>query len=196
MEDTVMERQHISSLAHILALILMAATLPACVIVGMTEHRVEFRTDGAGRAWLRLTDIRSDGVNDSSAVRDFNIMMDSFEKEGIGDFEKGGRRITNKRFIVHGDTLSAEVEYTFESKEDIEGLNMTDEEMFIVVPEDRDVVWTNGRISPWERGTLRIVWDLDVKSISYHVREKYLPSSISLAPFYLAQRENTSRGLD
>jgi hypothetical protein len=196
MENTVMERRHISSLAHILVLILMAATLPACVIVGMTEHRVEFRTDGAGRAWLRLTDIRSDGVNDSSAVRDFNIMMDSFEKEGIADFEKGGRRITNKRFIVHGDTLSAEVEYTFESKEDIEGLNVTAEEMFIVVPEDRDVVWTNGRISPWERGTLRIVWDLDVKSISYHVREKYLPSSISLAPLYLAQRANTSRGSD
>ena len=154
-----MERRHPCFLAQPLGLILMALTLPACVIVGMTEHRVEFRTNGAGRAWLRLTDIRSDGVTDSSVVRDFNIMMDSFEKEGIEDFEKGGRKITDKRFIVHGDTLSAEIEYTFDLMEDIEGLNVMDEMLFIIVPEDRDVVWTNGRISPWDRGALRIVWD-------------------------------------
>ena len=172
----------------------MVLTLPACVIVGMTEHRVEFRTDGAGRAWLRLTDIRSDGVTDSSVERDFNIMMDSFEKEGIEDFEKWGRRITNKRFIVHGDTLSAEIEYTFDSMEDIEGLNVMDGTLFIIVPEDREVVWTNGRISPWDRGALRIVWDRNAEFISYHVREKELPSSISLAPVYLAQREQTRRG--
>jgi hypothetical protein len=191
MEEKAMERRYLSSLGQTFALILMVVILPACIVVGMTEHRVEFRADGAGKAWLRLTDIRSDGVTDSSAERDFNIMMDSFEKEGIGDFEKGGRKVTNKRFIVHGDTLSAEIEYTFMSKADIEGLNVTEQEMYVVIPENRDVVWTNGRVSPWERGTMRIVWDLDEGSLVYHVREKHLPSSISLAPLYLAQKSQS-----
>ncbi len=188
-----MERRYLCSLARGLTVVLMMVTLPACVIVRMTEHRVEFRTDGGGRAWLRLTDIRSDGTTDSTVERDFRIMMDSFEEEGIEDFEKGGRRIASKRFIVHGDTLSAEIEYTFDSMEDIEGLNVTNEELFIVVPEDRVVVWTNGRISPWDRGTLRILWNRNAESLSYQIRERDLPSSVSLARLYLAGREKSSR---
>ena len=189
-----MHSHDLRPLREALAVVLVMVTLPACIVVGKTEHRVEFSGGGTGKAWLRLTDIRSDGDTDSSRMRDFTIMMDSFEKEGIGDFEKGGRKVTDKRFIVHGDTLSAEIEYTFASKADIEGLNISEEEMYIIVPEGRDVVWTNGRIGTWERGTMRIVWDLDATSLVYHVREKHLPSSVSLAPLYLEQQSNDEGG--
>ena len=189
-----MERRYLCSLARLLALLAVIVTLPACIIVGITEHRVELHADGTGRAWLRLTDIRSDGVADSTVERDFNIMMDSFEREGIRDFERGGRRVANKRFVVHGDTLSAEIEYTFEYLEDIEGLNVTDEEFSIIVPEDRVVVWTNGRVSPCDRGALRIVWNRTATLLAYRVGEKKLPSSVSLAPLYLEQRNKSGRG--
>jgi hypothetical protein len=168
---------------------MLTLSIPSCVIVGMTEHRVQFRQDGTGRAWLRLTDIRSDGATDSTVARDFAIMMDSFEKEGIDDFEKDGRTITNRRFIVHGDTLSAEIEYRFDSLEAIEGLNVTEKEIFVIVPAGREVVRTNGKIGVGEGGSLRILWDRHTETIFYNIREKGSLPGVSLAPYYVAHAQ-------
>ncbi|MCK5573197.1 MAG: hypothetical protein KAJ12_10570 [Bacteroidetes bacterium] len=184
-----MDTRYRLSRLYLAASILLTLSVPSCVIVGMTEHRVEFRKDGTGRAWLRLTDIRSDGATDSALARDFAIMMDSFEKEGIDDFEKGGRKVTNRRFIVHGDTLSAEIEYTFDSLEAVEGLNVTEQEIFIIVPAGREVVRTNGKIGVGEGGSLRIVWDRHAEIILYNIREKGSLPGVSLASHYVAHAQ-------
>jgi hypothetical protein len=174
---------------YLAASILLTLWFPSCVIVGITEHRVEFRKDGTGKAWLRLTDIRSDGATDSAVARDFAIMMDSFEKEGIDDFEKGGRTVTDRRFIVHGDTLSAEIEYIFDALQAIEGLNATEEAIFIIVPAGREVVLTNGKIGVGEGGSLRIVWDRHAETILYNIREKGSLPGVSLASHYVARAQ-------
>ena len=168
-----------------LCLLLLLSLFPGCLLVRITEQRVKLNDDGSGDALMRLIDIRSDGVNDSLIVRDFGIMMASSEREGIDDFERTGRKVTSKQFVVRGDTLSAEIAYTFSSLTAIEGLHATKDELFVVVGEGREVTKTNGKVGVWDRNTTRIMWDRDAKRLMFQIREKTLPPSTSLASLYL-----------
>jgi hypothetical protein len=157
-----------------------------CILIRTTEHRINLRSDGSGEAVLRLIDIRSNETVDSLAERDFRIMMSSFGQEGTNDFEENGRKLTTKRLFARNDTLVAEIEYTFTGLGAIEGLHVTNEELYLVVNDSREVVRTNGRVEMWQKTSQRIVWKRDVERLLFQIREKSLPPSTSLARFYEA----------
>jgi hypothetical protein len=87
--------------------------------------------------------------------------------------------------IVSGDTLSAEIIYSFPEIAAVQGLHATKDEYFFVVDEGREIVKTNGRIESWEHNTRRIVWDRGSKRMYYQIREKDFPRAASLVPLYL-----------
>ena len=162
----------------------LCAGLSGCILIRTTEHRINLRPDGSGEAVLRLIDIRSDETVDSLAERDFRIMMSSFGQEGANDFEENGRKLTTKRLFARNDTLVAEIEYTFTGLGSIEGLHVTNEELYLVVNESREVVRTNGRVETWQKTSQRIVWNRDAQRLLFQIREKSLSPSTSLARFY------------
>jgi hypothetical protein len=176
----------ISRIACSLALSASLATLlPACLLIQTTEHRIKLNENGSGEATMRLIDIRSDAPTDSALARDYSVMMASIQKEGLTEFEQGGRKVLSKQFYASGDTLSAEINYTFPSLDQIEGLKVKKDELFVVVHEGREIVRTNGKVRSWVRGSQRIVWPRDAKRLMYQIREKTLPKSVSLAPLYM-----------
>jgi len=158
--------------------------VPGCILIRTTEHRITINDDGSGEAVLRLIDLRSDETADSLVRRDFRIMLSSYEREGEESFGREGRTITSKKLYTRGDTLYAEVGYTFGSLMAIEGLHVTDDELYVVVPESREVVRTNGRTSSWINNGQRIVWSRETRLIMFQIREKTLPPSTSLARLY------------
>ena len=162
----------------------LAAFLPACLLIRTTEHRIKLNENGGGEAIMRLVDIRSDAPTDSALARDYSVMMASIQKEGLTEFERGGRKVLSKRFYAGGDTLTAEISYTFPHLEQIEGLKVSKDELFVVVHAGREIVRTNGKVRSWVRGSQRIVWPRDAKRLMYQIREKTLPKSVSLAPLY------------
>jgi hypothetical protein len=163
----------------------LAAFLPACLLIQTTEHRIKLNDNGSGEATMRLIDIRSDAPTDSALARDYSVMMASIQKEGLTEFEQGGRKVLSKRFYAGGDTLTAEINYTFPNLDQIEGLKVKKDELFVVVHEGREIVKTNGKVRSWAHGSQRIVWPRDAKRLMYQIREKTLPKSVSLAPLYL-----------
>ena len=163
----------------------LAVFLPACLQIRMTEHRIRLNDDGSGKAMMRLIDIRSDGPTDSALARDYSVMMASIQKEGVTEFEQGGRKVLSKRFYASGDTLTAEIIYTFPGLEQVEGLKVKEDELFVVVAEGREIVSTNGKVRSWVRGSQRIVWPRDAKRLVYQIHEKAMPKAVSLAPLYL-----------
>jgi len=165
------------------ALALMMLT-PGCILIRTTEHRIAINEDGSGEAVLRLIDLRSDETADSLVQRDFRIMMSSYEREGEENFEREGRTITDKKLYTRGDTLYAEVAYTFSSLTAIEGLHVTQDELYVVVPADREVVSANGKVGSWMNNAQRIVWSRETRTMIFQIREKHLPPSTSLAPYY------------
>ncbi len=190
-----MNRRGINVLLTPLILLTAGVFLQGCLLVRTTEHRIKLNDGGGGEAYMRLTDIRSDGVTDSARIRDFGVMMSSAELDGIKDFERNGRKVTSKQFMVNGDTLSAEITYTFTQLEMIEGIKIKDEEIFVVVNDGRDIVRTNGKIKSWERGSQRIVWPIDTKRIMYQIRERSLPPSVSLSELYIRYNGKPSGGI-
>jgi hypothetical protein len=163
----------------------LAVVLPSCLLIRTTEHRIRLNEKGSGEAMIRLIDIRSDGKTDSALARDYSIMMASVQKEGVVEFEKGGRKVTSKQFSASGDTLSAEIIYTFPDLDQVEGLKVKKDELFVVVSDGREIVRTNGSVQSWTRNARRIVWPRNAKRLMYQIREKTFPESVSLAPLYV-----------
>lgn len=183
-----------SALIPMLAALLVVPIVPGCLLIRTTEHRIKLNDNGSGEALMRLVDIRSDGATDSARIRDYGVMMSSAEKEGIQAFEKEGRKVISTQFQVNGDTLNAEISYTFPRIDAVEGLKQKGDELFVVVNEGREILRTNGKIKSWEHNSLRIVWPRTAKRLMFQIREKLLPSSTSLAALYLRYGRSTSAG--
>ena len=167
-------------------LLLVAAgiMLSGCLLVRTTEQRITLNANGSGEAYMLLTDIRSDGTTDSIRTRDFGIMMASADSEGVKEFEQEGRKILSKHFLVSGDTLSMELTYSFPRFESLEGLKRTEEGIFVVVKEGREITKTNGKVQSWENDARRIVWPVNAKRLVFQITETSLPASTSLAALY------------
>jgi hypothetical protein len=169
-----------------LLLLTVVLILPGCILIRTTEHRISVNDDGSGEAVLRLVDLRSDEMVDSLVQRDFRIMMSSYEKEGAEQFSRQGRTITSKKLYTAADTLYAEIGYTFEQIASLEGMHVTEDEIYVVVPATRHVVRTNGKTQPWSGDAVRIVWKRDARRLLYQITENSLPPSTSLARLYRA----------
>lgn len=171
-----------------LILVLVVSFWPGCILIHTTEHRITLNPDGTGEAVLRLIDLRSDETVDSLVQRDFKNMMTSFEKDAVGDFEQRGRTITSKRMFAQADTLIAEVAYSFTSLQAIEGLHVTDQEMYVMVNENCEVVRTNGTAGAGPNGGQRITWNRSASRLLFQIRERNFPSGTPLTPLYLQQK--------
>ena len=168
---------------YVIALLLLTS-VPGCLFVRTTEHIVKLNADRSGEGIIHLIDIRSDARTDSLVRQDFDDLMTAYGSDSVEDFEKSGRKITGKQLRVSGDTLMAEVTYMFHSLEAIEGLRMTKEGMSLVFTPDREVVRSNGKVSRTDKNETQIMWELGSQRLVYEVREKNIPVSTSLAPFY------------
>ncbi len=160
-----------------------------CILIRTTEHRITLNADGTGEAVLRLIDLRSDETADSLIQRDFTNMMSSFKADAVRDFEKRGRVITAKRMFTREDTLIAEVAYTFTSLQAIEGMHVTDQDLYVTVKGDCEVVRTNGTLAAGPDGGQRISWKRNAPRLFFQIRERALPPSTSLSRLYLEQEQ-------
>jgi hypothetical protein len=168
----------------VIAALAGSLALGGCLFVRETEHRIKLNDEGGGEALVRLIDIRSDGTTDSLVTADLEDMFASFEVNVEREFERRGRTLVGKKFVLEGDTLSAELRYTFGKLTAVEGLLVTGEELAIIVAEDREIVRTNGSVSAWHQNTQKIAWPRDAGRLMYRVRERAVPPSVLLGPKY------------
>jgi len=173
-----------TSVRGLFAILAGSVILSGCLFVRETEHRIKVNEDGGGEAWIRLIDLRSDGTTDSSVTADLEGMLASFEGDVDKEFERRGRTLVAKKFLLKGDTLSAELQYSFGKLTAIEGLLVTPEELAIVVSQEREIVRTNGTVTAWHQNTQKIAWPRDSDRLFYRVRERVVPPSVMLGPKY------------
>jgi hypothetical protein len=176
-------------LSVVFAALLLVVLLPGCLQVRVTEHRIKLNKGGSGEHAVRMVDIRSDGATDSAVAHDYRVMISSFESGAEKDFEAQGRMIIDKKLYTRGDTLCGELTYSFKELAAAEGLRVREDEMFVVVPPTREIVRTNGKVKMEEQGGQRIIWGRDATRLLYIIREKNLPASVSLAPYYRGEKQ-------
>jgi hypothetical protein len=167
--------------------LMIAATLAqGCIVIRSTEQRVWFKKDGSGEGIMRLIDIRSDETTPEGLKADFESMMKLYLETGLEDFENSGRKVTGKNLYASGDTLIAEIRYTFTNVASLDEMRFTNDEIFVVVPAGKVIQRQNGGIESYFGDSQRIVWDRDTPRIMYQIAEKSLPRSTSLARTYLS----------
>lgn len=162
----------------------LLSVLPGCLVIRTTEHIVTINDDRTGEGVIHLIDIRSDASSDSLVRRDFDDLMNLYASKKFEEFEKYGRKVTGKQLRVRGDTLMAELTYSFRTMDGIEGLRISKDGMFLVFGPERVVTRTNGKIGHNDKQETTITWDIGAKRLVYEVSEKKLPPSISLAKLY------------
>jgi hypothetical protein len=172
----------------LLGIVAAGLMFPSCLLVQTTEHVVKISEDGSGEALLRLSDIRSDGATDSAVVHDTEVMIASFDKEGVADFERPGRKIRDKVMYVRGDTLFAEISYSFRGLDALEGIRLSPQEIFVVVSPEREIVRTNGKVRVGEGNARVIAWKREATQLFYVIRERQVPPSTLLGPYYTRLR--------
>lgn len=178
-----------TSVRTLLAVLAGSLVLSGCLFVRETEHRIKVNEDGGGEAWVRLIDIRSDGTTDSSVAADLDNMLASFEGDADKEFERRGRTLVAKQFLLKGDTLNAELRYSFGKLAAIEGLLVTSDQLAIVVSQEREIVRTNGTVTAWHQNTQKITWPRNSERLLYRVRERVVPPSVMLGPKYRQRME-------
>ena len=117
--------------------------------------------------------------------KDFDDLMTAYRLHKIDAFERMGRVISSRQLRVLGDTLMAEIVYTFTSLSSVDGLLVTRDELAFVFGPEREIVRTNGTVKTEAGGRTRVSWKRDATRLVYEVRERDLPKSFSLAPLYL-----------
>jgi hypothetical protein len=164
--------------------VLATLVLSGCLIVGTTEHTIRVQQNGSGEALLRLVDIRSDGATDSLVAADFEELVRMRDAEFVPEFEREGRLISAKQLYVAGDTLIADVTYTFNSLTAIEALSVRPEEVLLFVSAEREIVETNGTVADRPGGGWTITWPRSERRMHYVIRERPPIPGVSLAPLY------------
>jgi hypothetical protein len=170
-------------------MVLLLAVIPGCLQVRTTEHRIRLDKDGSGEHLLRMIDIRSDGVTDSAVAHDYRVMISSFDAGVEKEFEAKARHVVDKKLYTRGDTLFGELTYSFKEPAAVEGLRVRENELFVIVLPEREILRTNGKIKEEGGGVQRIVWDRDATRLLYVIRERTLPPSRSLAPYYRGEKQ-------
>lgn len=164
--------------------LLLLLAVPGCLLVGHTQYRAEILPDGAARVVVRYIDLRSDGETDSAVVRDLDILLDSFRTSGEGEHLPPGMLLVEKHLGLQGDTLVAEVLLEATDLADMEGFSRQNGLPTVIVPAGQQITWTNGAVSRWHEGGLRIQWSDTARSIEFDVQPTNSSGARTLAPLY------------
>ena len=161
---------------------------PGCLLVGHTQYRAAILPDGSARLAVRYIDLRSDGETDSAVVRDLDILLDSFRTDG--DHLPPGVSLVEKHLGLHGDTLVAEVLLEAAGLGEMEGFSLQNGRPTVTVPAGQQITWTNGAVSRWQEGGLRIQWSDTATHIEFDMRPASTTSARTLAPLYRERQES------
>jgi hypothetical protein len=175
-------------LARLLALFVSASLLSGCLEIRTTEHRIKVNEDGSADHALRMIDIRSNAAGDSAIGSDYRALTTAFQDEIDKQFDAKGRKISDKKLYARGDTLIGELTYHVREISHIEGLRVTADEIFVNVGPEREIVRTNGKISPGERNQVKIAWDRDATRILYIIRERNWGGGALLGPWHRGEK--------
>ena len=148
----------------------LVVLLPGCLQFNTVSYDVNINDDGTGTVNVFIRDIRSDADSVSQFEQDkanlFNYMLkgDDF----INSMKKEGKDITSRKLIKNGDTLDAEVVYSFDKISAVENI-MRDKDFYYLTLQPTDsVVSTNGEVivTPEHK---RILWDSKMKNLKFEM---------------------------
>ncbi len=147
-----------------------ALFIQGCIQFNTVSYDVIINDDGTGTVKMFVHDIRSDADStaqfeqDKSKLFDYMLKSDDF----LNSMKQEGKDITTRKLFKSGDTLDAEVVYSFDKISDVENI-MKDKDFYYLTLEPTDsVISTNGEVVVTQEHK-RILWDSKMKNLKFEM---------------------------
>jgi len=158
-----------------------------CIDFYKVSYEINLQTADKGTATVHLYDLRSDAVKemdfetDKQNIFDFALKSDDF----LQSMKQEGKKIQSRELYLSGDTLNANVVYTFDSITSVENMQYNSGFFYLTLEPADSVISTNGEIIT-SKDRKRILWDKSMQTLKFEILSNAFSgdSYRMLGPYY------------
>ena len=162
-------------------------SLSGCIDFYKVSYEINLETPDKGTAIVHLYDLRSDAVKEKDLETDKqNIFQFALKSNDfLQSMKQEGKNIQKRELYVSGDTLDANVIYTFDSITSVENMQHDAGFFYLTLEPSDSVISTNGEIIT-SKDRKRILWDKSMKTLKFEILSNTFSgkSYKMLGPYY------------
>ncbi|HKB86515.1 MAG TPA: hypothetical protein VKD08_10120 [Ignavibacteriaceae bacterium] len=167
--------------------ILLVLNLSGCIDFYKVSYEINLETSDKGTAIVHLYDLRSDAEKekdfetDKENIFQFALKSDDF----LQSMKQEGKNIQSRQLFASGDTLNANVVYTFDSITSVENMQHDAGFFYLTLEPTDSVIATNGEIIS-SKDRKRILWDKSMKTLTFEILSNTFTGKAykMLGPYY------------
>ncbi len=150
--------------------VFLVLNLSGCIDFYKVSYEINLETPDKGTAVVHLYDLRSDAEKEKDFETDKeNIFQTALKSdEFLQQMKQEGKNIQSRQLFVSGDTLDANVVYTFDSITSVENMQHDAGFFYLTLEPTDSVVATNGEIIS-SKDRKRILWDKSMKTLKFEI---------------------------
>ena len=167
--------------------ILLLVSISGCIDFYKVSYEIKLDTPDKGTAYVHIYDLRSDAVKEKDLETDKqNIFQYALKSNDfLQAMKQEGKNIQSREVHVSGDTLDANVVYTFNSIASVENMQHDAGFFYLTLEPTDSVISTNGEIIS-TKDRKRILWDKSMSTLKFEILSNTFSgkSYRMLGPYY------------
>lgn len=167
--------------------VFLALSLSGCIDFYKVSYTVNLETADKGTATVHLYDLRSDAEKEKDFETDKqNIFQYALNSDDfLQSMKQEGKYIQSRELYAEGDTLNANVVYSFDSITSVENMQQDAGFYYLTLEPTDSVISTNGEIIS-SKDRKRILWDKSMTTLKFEILSNTFSgeSYRMLGPFY------------
>lgn len=158
------------SALKIISIMILSVTVQGCLHFNTASYKIELKDSNSGSVTVFVKDIKSDAIDktelkeDKKNLFDFALKSEKF----IEQMESEGKFIKDRKLILNGENLDAQINYDFKNINDVEGIVYEDPFYYLTLQPGDSVVSTNGKIIE-SKDYKRIIWDNSLDTLEFEM---------------------------
>lgn len=153
-----------------LSIITIILSLNGCIVFQKASYSIKPNEIDGGSAVVIFHDIKSDAIGNNEFEEDkkslFEFMLES--EEFLSMMKDEGKKIKTRDLYVEKNKLNGKVTFSFDSINNVEGIQFQDGYYFLTIPLSDSILSTNGIIVP-SKEHKRIIWDKGIKELKFEM---------------------------
>lgn len=167
--------------------IILLVSISGCIDFYKVSYEIKLETPDKGTAYVHIYDLRSDAAKEKDLETDKqNIFQYALKSNDfLQAMKQEGKNIQSRELQVSGDTLDADVVYTFNSITSVENMQHDAGFFYLTLEPTDSVISTNGEIIS-TRDRKRILWDKSMSTLKFEILSNTFSgkSYKMLGPYY------------
>ncbi len=150
--------------------ILLVFNMSGCIDFYKVSYEISMETADKGTATVHLYDLRSDAAKENDLETDKqNIFQYALKSNDfLQAMRQEGKNIKSRELYARGDTLDANVVYSFNSITSVENMQHDAGFFYLTLEPTDSVISTNGEIIS-SKDRKRILWDKSMKKLRFEI---------------------------